>query len=556
MEKESGKMKPQLIIPMTGVSQRFTAAGYRLPKFLLKVNNQTVIEHVLDLFPDWEDVIFCCNEEHLLNPDLNLKDLLLTKRPKAKIVSVKPHKLGPGWAVLQAKEFISQNKPVVVNYCDFACFWSSDELEKELNSGNVDGCIPAYTGFHPHMNFSKNYAYLKMKNNLLEDIQEKKPWTENPNQELASSGTYGFASGEILLSALQNQIDNKLDLNGEFYFSLTYKPLLADGRKISTMIIQHFMQWGTPQDFEEYVDVSNALEFWDDRKIEFKSNSENYAKIILASGSGTRFSSMGYEIPKPMLPLSGVTVLEHAIDCIPGDETVIVSRNDVSQTEKFQQIARNTNARVVNLFELTRGQAESTLFGLSEISENVPVTINSCDSIHVVESSYVYEELKKVGAEGLLVWVPKSYKIAERNPDQYGWIESDSNGNVIKSWIKSKPDSASSKVISGTFSFGSRDYGKKIIQELISHGVQVNGEFYLDSLVDFQLKSGKPCRIINVPSFVSVGTPQEYESLKYWQSCFDKWPMHPYKLINDPMVPGSRVMQISKEFRQFEPEIR
>ena len=38
-----------------------------------------------------------------------------------------------------------------------------------------------------------NYAYVKNKNSVI-DIQEKKPFTENPMMEEVSSGTYYFKS--------------------------------------------------------------------------------------------------------------------------------------------------------------------------------------------------------------------------------------------------------------------------------------------------------------------------------------------------------------------------
>ena len=40
-------MKLQLIIPMSGVGQRFIDAGYSIPKFLIKVNGKEIINHVV-----------------------------------------------------------------------------------------------------------------------------------------------------------------------------------------------------------------------------------------------------------------------------------------------------------------------------------------------------------------------------------------------------------------------------------------------------------------------------------------------------------------------------
>ena len=50
---------------MVGESVRFEKAGYKVPKFLLKINNQYIIEHIIDLFPGENDFLFICNKKHL-----------------------------------------------------------------------------------------------------------------------------------------------------------------------------------------------------------------------------------------------------------------------------------------------------------------------------------------------------------------------------------------------------------------------------------------------------------------------------------------------------------
>jgi NDP-sugar pyrophosphorylase family protein len=552
MAQGAGAMRPLLVIPMTGVSSRFTEAGYSLPKFLLEVNGQTVIEHVLDMFPDWEDVIFCCNEIHLDDPALNLEARLLERRPKGRIVRVAHNRQGPGWAVLQAKALIDLDRPVVVNYCDFACYWDSNDIARELYSGKVEGCIPAYTGFHPHMSHSTSYAYLKLEGGRVVDIQEKQPWTDTPHEEFASSGTYGFASGKILIESLEQQVRQNIDLNGEFYLSLTFKPLLAGGGRVSVLNVQHFMQWGTPQDFEEYRDISRALSGWTDVRAGQNELQLSAAKVVLASGAGTRFVKEGYDLPKPALPLSGKSLLEHSLVAIPGTETIIVSRADMDDRGIVTRLALELDAKVVMLENLSRGQAESALAGIRAMTSNSPVTVTACDAISIVDSSDVQKAFDELGSEGLIVWTSNPYHAARRNPEQYGWVEYDAAGWAKETWIKKKPTSEKAGVIIGTFGFGSRDFAIESIENLIADGETINREFYLDSLVQRQISAGKPCRVFEVKSFVSVGTPAEYKSVLYWQSCFDKWALHPYKLINDPMVDQGDVMRLSHSFRDFE----
>lgn len=545
-------MKPQLVIPMTGISSRFTAAGYTLPKFLLEVDGQTVIEHVLDMFPGWEDVVFCCNEMHLDDASLNLENLLLTRRPKASIVRVSNNTKGPGWAVLQAEPLIDKTRPVVVNYCDFTCFWDSNDIADVLSSGQVDGCIPAYTGFHPHMGFSTSYAYLKISDTTVTDIQEKKPWTDNPHTEYASSGTYGFATGQKLFDSLHAQVSEDINLNGEYYLSLTYKPLLEAGGKVSVLPIQHFMQWGTPQDFEEYKDVSHAIERWSVPRAGQQTSKLKMSKVILASGAGKRFSDAGYTVPKPALSLGGKSLLEHSLLAIPGDSTVIVTRTDLPDRGVVGEVASKYTTSTLVLPGMTRGQAESALLGIAALAEDCAVTVGACDSLIGVETAQVEKSVSEAGGEGLVVWVSNRYHVANRKPEQYGWVKASQDGTITKSWVKEQPDIDGASVITGTFTFGSRKFAIEVIEKLLEENITVNGEFYLDSVVQRQIDSGKPCVALELPSFVSVGTPLEYESALYWQSCFDKWALHPYKVKNDPTIDQAHVMTLSHTFRNFD----
>ena len=94
--------------------------------------------------------------------------------------------------------------------------------------------------------------YLRETAGWVEDIQEKKPYTDNRMQEFASSGTYYFASARIMGAAFQAVVEQDLRVGGEYYVSLAYKPLFAASKPVAVYPLQYFMQWGTPEDFAEY----------------------------------------------------------------------------------------------------------------------------------------------------------------------------------------------------------------------------------------------------------------------------------------------------------------
>ena len=177
----------QLIIPMSGLGKRFINAGYKIPKPLIKVDNKSIISHVVNMFPGIDSVIFICNKNHLSKKELYMQDKLLEAFPTAKIYGIDQHKKGPIYAVLQIINKVDLEIPTIVNYCDFNCLWEFGKFKNFVKNSNCDGCVATYTGFHPHMISNTNYAYVKLKDSLIIDIQEKKPFTKQPLNENASS---------------------------------------------------------------------------------------------------------------------------------------------------------------------------------------------------------------------------------------------------------------------------------------------------------------------------------------------------------------------------------
>lgn len=171
----------QIIIPMTGIGKRFLDAGYTTPKPLIEVDGKPMIEHVVNLFPEESNFVFICNSVHLRETDMAA--ILRRIAPGGRIVELSLHKLGPVYAVLQAKDFIDDEDEVIVNYCDFGKYWDYSDFLRHTRQRTADGAVSAYRGFHPHLLGPTNYAFIRDQNQWMLEIQEKKPFTDNRMNE-------------------------------------------------------------------------------------------------------------------------------------------------------------------------------------------------------------------------------------------------------------------------------------------------------------------------------------------------------------------------------------
>jgi len=124
----------QIVIPMSGFGERFRAAGYVVPKPLIKVDGKPIIQHVVEMFSHEDDFIFICNEDHLLNPEYKMEEVLQGITPNSSIISIQSHKLGPVYAVMQALDEINLQKSK--NFDDYflKCFLGMKRFISSKNS--------------------------------------------------------------------------------------------------------------------------------------------------------------------------------------------------------------------------------------------------------------------------------------------------------------------------------------------------------------------------------------------------------------------------------------
>jgi len=543
----------QIVIPMSGFGERFRKAGYDIPKPLIELEGKPIIAHVIDMFPGETDFTFICNQEHLDDPKFKMQKIIETFSPTGKIVGIEPHKLGPIFAVQKIISTLKEDEPVIVNYCDFTCYWDWYNFKDFVITNGCVGAIPAYKGFHPHTLGSTNYAYLKQLNGRVIDIQEKQPYTDNRMDEYASSGTYYFASVEVMRDAFDYVINNDLSVAGEFYVSLAYKPILKDELTVSVYPLQHFMQWGTPEDVLEYKSWSLAF-----KSLNFKNNTESSSfgtLVVPMAGMGQRFVNEGYDIPKPLIPVSGLPMVVQAASDLPASEKqVFVLRKDMPGYIKISSKLKDIYpASVIRTVEtVTPGQASTALEGLdalleSEKSVDGPITIGACDNGVLYDQQKLNNLFLNPDID-VIVWAIRGYANASRHPSMYGWINCAEDGLIKNISVKTPlKDTKVDPIVLGTFSFRGENHYRDAFEALVARDGMINGEFYIDSLINDAIELGLKCYIFEVDSYLCWGTPNDLKTFEYWQSCFHKWESHPYLLDNDARIPKHKLAGLKEQ---------
>ena len=509
----------QLVIPMSGFGERFRKAGYTVPKPLIRVNGKTIIEYVVNMYPGITDVVFICNQEHLDAPEFCLLETLKAICPSARIVGIAPHKLGPVYAVSQIYDLLRQNAPTIVNYCDFSCSWDWNAFRKFAVETNCDGAVMCYTDFHPHMLHNTNYAYVRVeeKNHVVQ-IQEKQPFTNSPMQENASSGAYYFRSAHLMREAFEETLAREdLLLNGEFYVSLAFRPLLEKGKDIRVFTLDKFYQWGTPEDLREY---ESHIHY---KKVEAESPPppEQAGTILIPmAGLGSRFAKEGYILPKQLIPINGRAMALKAWEALPrAKENRFVLRKDMPGLNAFMEVLHKEipSAQIILLDGITDGQARTCLLGLEGVDMDAPLTIGACDNGLVYDPT-TFSRLMLNPAIDFIVWTIRGYPGAIRHPEMYGWVAVDQKGVITRVSVK-KPltDPNNDPIVTGAFTFKKAGDFVNAANRMIAHNSMINDEFYVDECINDALQLGLRGVIFEVDAYLCWGTPDDLRTYQYWR---------------------------------------
>jgi bifunctional N-acetylglucosamine-1-phosphate-uridyltransferase/glucosamine-1-phosphate-acetyltransferase GlmU-like protein len=518
---------------MSGTGQRFRRAGYTTPKTLLKAEGMPVIEHVVRMFPGpGFRFLFVVNETHA--EETELLDVLKRIAPEAHVEVIPGHKLGPVHAVLAAAEHIPDDEPVVVNYCDFSVAWDAQDFARVVTERGVDGCITTYRGFHPHSLGPTLYAYARTEGDRVLELKEKHHFTDDRMQEHASSGTYHFASGALVKRYFRQLMDEGPAVNGEFYVSSVYDHMLADGLEVIVYELDQFLQWGTPEDWEEYQGWSTHFA----EEAGFRPTRPLGGQVLVPmAGAGARFAQKGYTTPKPLIVVGhGVgaeaMVVRSARSLPKGEQHVFVVRREhmddpaARLAERLE--AAFPGAELVVAPELTAGQLSSCLLARDALDPEAPLTIGPSDSALVWDEA-AFAALVADPTVDAVAFTFRDHPHANRNPASYGWVRTEGDrvtGVSVKAAISDTP--RSDPGITGAFWFRRAGDFLAAADRTIAEDRRVRGEFYADSVLEALVEQGKDARVFDVTRYVCWGTPDDLHTWEYWERYFAGADHHPY----------------------------
>ena len=191
--------------------------------------------------------IFIVQKEHV--EKYNIDKMLKLISSNCEIVQVDGITEGAARTTLLAKEYINNDKPLIISNSDQFVIWNPRETMYSFTSKNFDGGILTFESSHPKWSYAKVDEY-----NLVTEVAEKIPISKN-----ATVGIYYWKKGSDYVKYSEEMIKKDIRVNGEFYVCPVYNQAIDDGKKITIKNVEKMWGLGTPEDLNNYINEFNSF---------------------------------------------------------------------------------------------------------------------------------------------------------------------------------------------------------------------------------------------------------------------------------------------------------
>jgi NDP-sugar pyrophosphorylase family protein len=224
--------------------------------------------------------------------------------------------------------------------------------------------------------------------------------------------------------------------------------------------------------------------------------------LIPMAGAGSRFTTAGYDLPKPLIDVDGKPMIERVIDSLSSNkiETNFIF---VAQKDHLDLGLRDyleNRGSIIPISELTEGAACTTLLAKGLIDNDDELVIANCDQY--------------------LQWSFYDYIMHSRHYD--GCLVTFNSTNPHHSYVKVKKSLVtevaekiviSDKASAGIYYFKKGSEYVKSTTQMIAKAIRTNNEFYICPVYNELLMGNKQVSTyeIDVYNKHMLGTPEELQ---------------------------------------------
>lgn len=231
--------------------------------------------------------------------------------------------------------------------------------------------------------------------------------------------------------------------------------------------------------------------------------------LIPMAGRGERFSSVGYDVPKPLIEINGRPMIEWALRSLGMSSEkyhfVFVTRkytNDefnIRMDRVLNEVAPDNTT--IKIDYVTEGPACTCLLARQIINNDCPLVVSNCDQIMQWNGEYFISSCIHSSYDGVVVTYDES-------TPKNSYAKLSNRGDVVRIEEKNVISNVS---LNGIHFWKQGSDFVQSAESMILSNERYNNEFYVGPTYNHLIKTGKRIGIFHIPREChhSVGVPSD-----------------------------------------------
>jgi NDP-sugar pyrophosphorylase family protein len=246
--------------------------------------------------------------------------------------------------------------------------------------------------------------------------------------------------------------------------------------------------------------------------------------VIPLSGIGKRFMEAGYTVPKPLIDVDGMPMIEHVVRLFPGENRFIFICNDLHLRETHMREILMRICPSCEIIEVSVKDRQGPVHAVSQayqaISDEDEVIVSYCDYGTWWDYPAFLKEVRELEADGAIpAYI--GFHPHMLGKDHYAYMTH--QDRWMQKIQEKKPftnDKMAEYASNGTYYFKKARLMKHYFNQLMAMNLQLNGEYYVSMVYNLLAQDGLKVRIFEIEHMLQWGTPYDLEVYQMWSSYF------------------------------------
>ena len=228
--------------------------------------------------------------------------------------------------------------------------------------------------------------------------------------------------------------------------------------------------------------------------------------VVPMAGAGTRFADAGHQVPKFLIDVAGMPMIQRAMwgSGIGGRIIYIVQsahNKEYNLSELLPAMTPELEVVVLEVDEVTEGAAATVLVAKDYINHDEVLVI--CDSDGVIEwtpNDFLIDAGESRNLDG-------SIAVFTSSSSAFSYAKTSGGEDLVQEVVEK--DVISDNACAGLYYWREGSDFVKYAEAMIRKDKLVNGEFYVAPVYNEAIADGKKIGVYAVDKFHSMGTPED-----------------------------------------------